>query len=61
MTKSWEVVGVTHDGETVCQDCMTKFEEKVFNDEAESDDINPVFAEDVGGDVCDRCGCPLLG
>ena len=60
MIKSFEVVGVTHDGEAVCQDCMTKLEEKVANDQIEIDDINPIFAESVGDTVCDRCGCPIL-
>ncbi len=60
MVKSFEVIGVTHDGEKVCQDCMTKLEERVANDEIQVDDINPIFAEDAGDEVCDRCNCPLL-
>ena len=56
----FEVIGVTHDGETVCRDCLTKLEEKVFNDELEIDDINPVFASEGSNADCDRCGCPLL-
>ena len=60
MPNEYEVIGVTHDDEKVCQDCMTKLEEKVAAGEAQVEDIQPILAEDAGGDICDRCGCPLL-
>ena len=60
MSKAYEVIGVTHDGEKVCQDCMTKLEERVAEEEIQVEDIQPIFAEDAGDDICDRCGCPLL-
>ena len=56
--KAWTVLGVIHDGEIVCWECMTKRERIVANDQAEDDDISPVFASDEGADYenCSRCG-----
>ena len=61
MTKSWEVVGVTHNGETVCQDCLDSHELQVFNEDALDAAISPIFAENAGEDICERCSCPILG
>ena len=56
--KAWEVIGIAHDGELVCWNCMTKEEEKVARDEVNDDEITPVFASDENAldECCSRCG-----
>ena len=56
--KAWTVLGVVHDGEIICWDCMTERERIVANDEATDDEITPLFASDEGADeeTCSRCG-----
>lgn len=59
-TKAFEVIGVNHDGEEVCRDCMTPLEERVADDAIEIPDVEPILAEDASRLDCDRCGCPLV-
>ena len=56
--KAWTVIGVAHDGELICWDCMTDRERLVAKDIDHDDEINPVFAISEGAEHenCSRCG-----
>lgn len=66
--KVTEVVGVCHDGELVCWDCMDEKERRVAEDAPDAQEIcdadgylSVVFLGDVyDDDVCGRCLCKLL-
>ena len=60
--KAWEVIGIETDGEPVCPDCYTEKERLVANDQAEDDDITPIFAIEALEDLtCGRCNSKIEG
>jgi hypothetical protein len=57
--KAWEVLGVVHDGELICEDCLVSTKEiNAFYDRGEPDNkYTPLFVSDANGDeTCTRCG-----